>query len=194
MIKGVMNMQGLVTRNDKWYTYDDYLKLDEDQNYEVVGGELVLVPRPRPYHQKIVNNLTVFLKNFLWQNYIGEIYSDVDVVLGDQVVSPDIIFIAKNRLSIVGEINVQGVPDLVIEVLSPSTEKYDRKKKSRLYHKSGVKEYWIVNPGLQLVEIFVAVDNDWSLAGVYDEEDVLVSPALPGLQIILKKLFENPGQ
>lgn len=183
-------MQELVIKSDKWYTYEDYLKLDDEHEYEIIGGKLFMTPKPRPLHQDVVGRLYVAMYNFLGQRNIpGKIFLDVDVIFGDQVVSPDIIYISRERLSIISETNVQGAPDLVVEVLSPSTQKYHRKQKSQLYYANGVKEYWIVDPAMQLAEIFSRDDKGWYRAGVYDEEDVLVSPLLPGLEISLKEVF-----
>ena len=182
-------MEGLIVRSDKHYTYEDYLKLDDDQEYEVIGGKLIVVPKPRLYHQKIADDILTEIKVFLRQNSIGIAYSNVDVVFGKQVVSPDIIFISNERLSIATETNVQGAPDLVVEVLSPSTKKYDRKEKWKLYYENGVKEYWIFDPLTQLVETFISGAKDWERAGIYDDEDILTSPLLPGLAIELKKVF-----
>lgn len=184
-------MPDIMRNTEKLFTYEDYLKLDDTQDYEVIGGELILVPKPMPYHQEVVGRLITELNIFLRQNHLGKVYSDVDVVLGNQVVSPDLIFISKDRLSIITDMNIQGSPDLVVEVLSPSTQKYDRKQKSQLYHAYGIKEYWIVDPTLHLVEVFIAGMNEWNRAGVYDEGDVLVSPLLTGLQIELKNVFQH---
>lgn len=182
-------MPEITVKTDRWYTYNDYLKLDDGHDYEIVGGKLIVVPKPRPYHQEIVGALIEVLRGFLRQDRSGKIYSDVDVLFGDQVVSPDIVVILKEHLAIVQETHINGAPDLVIEVLSPSTEKYDRKQKSQLYYAHGVGEYWLVDPALQLVEIFVAGEKDWNRAGIYDEEDTLVSPFWPGLRVELKSIF-----
>jgi Uma2 family endonuclease len=182
-------MEGLTILTDRRYTYEDYLKLDDGRDYEVVGGKLVMVPRPGPRHQKIVSRLVTVLEGYLRQNRAGELYLDVDVLFGDQVVSPDLVIILKDRLSIVQETNISGAPDLVVEVLSPSTAKYDRKEKSQLYYAGGVQEYWLVDPSLQLVEVFVRGEKDWNRSGIYDEGETLVSPLLPGLEIELKNIF-----
>lgn len=173
------------------YTYEDYLKLPEDRDYEVIGGELVLVPRPQPYHQKVAYRLFSALEEFAVERNLGEAYGDVDVVLGEQVVSPDVIFITRERLAILGETNVCGAPDLVVEVVSSSTRKRDRKEKSRLYFEYGVKEYWLVDPEDRLAEVFVPGARDWQRAGIFDETEVLVSPLLPGLEIDLKRIFRR---
>lgn len=184
-------MQEIIIKSDKWYTYEDYLQLDDKYEYEIIGGKLFMTPKPRPLHQEVVGRLYVALHNFLKQRNIqGKIFLDVDVIFGNQVVSPDIIYITHERLSIISETNIQGPPDLIIEVLSPSTQKYDRKQKSQLYYTNGVKEYWLIDPATQLAEVFAREDKGWYRAGVYDEEDTLVSPLLPELEINLKEIFD----
>jgi Uma2 family endonuclease len=116
------------------------LKLEDNQDYEVIGGRLILVPKPMPYHQEIVGRLITELNIFLRQSSMGKVYSD-------------------------------------------------RKQKSQLYHTSGVKEYWIIDPALQLVEVFISGENEWNRSGIYDETDLLTSPLLPGLLIELKNIF-----
>jgi len=183
-------MQELVIMSDKWYTYEDYLRLDDKREYEIIGGKLFMTPKPKPLHQEIIGRLYVALYSFLrQQKFPGKIFMDVDVVFGEQVVSPDIIYISPERLSIIFETNIQGAPDLVVEVLSPSTQKYDRKHKSQLYYTNGVKEYWLIDPAMQLAEIFSREDKGWYRSGVYDEEDILASPLLTDLEINLKEVF-----
>ena len=179
----------LTVLNDKKYTIEDYMKLDDGNRYELIEGELIMVPRPRLKHQKIAFKIAHKLENFLEQNPIGEVYSEVDVHLGDKVVAPDVLFITNERLSIAGELNVQGAPDLVVEVLSPSTAKYDRKVKRQLYFTSGVKEYWLVDPDQQLVEVLVAGEKEWKWVGVFDREDALTTALLPGLEVKLADVF-----
>ena len=120
---------------DKKYTIEDYMKLDDDNRYELIDGELILVPRPRSRHQKIAGEFFAEIKYYLKHNAIGEVLYELDVFLGEKVkvVAPDVIFIAKERLDIIKELNIQGAPDLVIEVLSPSTARHDRKIKRQLY-------------------------------------------------------------
>ena len=175
----------------KKYTIEDYMKLDDGNRYELIEGELILVPRPRLKHQKIANELVTSFKIFLRENPIGEVYSDVDVYLGVKVVAPDVLFIAKERLNIAEELNVQGAPDLVVEVLSPSTASYDKKKKSQLYFTNGVKEYWLVDPDQQLVEVFITGEKQWQWVGVFDQEDVLTTSLIPGLQVKLAEVFRD---
>ena len=150
-----------------------------------------MVPRPRYKHQKIAGRFFMKMENFLENNPLGEAVQEVDVHLGDEVVAPDVLFISRERLDIIGELNIQGAPDLVIEILSPATAIHDKKKKSRLYLIHGVKEYWLVDPELRLVEVFMRGERDWNRYGVYDEEEVLSSPTLQGLEIKLQDIFDG---
>ena len=177
--------------NDKKYTIEDYLKLDDGNRYELIDGELILVPRPRFKHQRIRLQIANFFVNFLEQNPIGEVVYEVDVHLGDKVVAPDVLFISKERLHIIEELNIQGAPDLVVEVLSPSTASYDKKIKSKLYFKNGVKEFWLVDPDQQLVEVLIAEEKQWRWAGVFDREDILTTELLPGLEVKLAEVFRD---
>jgi len=176
-------------KTDRLYTYEDYLKIDDDNQYELIGGELILVPRPRPKHQKTAGRIYTKFENFLKQNAFGEVIYEVDVYLSGEVVSPDIIFISKDRLNIIGELNIQGAPDLVVEILSQSTVKLDRVKKSRLYYEYGVKEYWIVDPDHKIIEVFMPGEKNWNLFQAYNMDETLISPLLNGLEIQLKEIF-----
>ena len=181
----------LTVLNDKKYTIEDYMKLDDGNRYELIEGELIVVPRPRTKHQEIADELVTSFKIFLRENPVGKVYSDVDVFLGNKVVAPDVLFITKERLNIVEELNIQGAPDLVVEVLSPSTVKYDKKKKSQLYFTNGVKEYWLVDPDHQFVEVFIAGEKQWQWFGIFDREDVLTTKLLPGLEVNLAEVFRD---
>src|SRR3990167_6684556 len=125
----------------KFYTYKDYEKLPEGAPYQLIGGELVMTPSPIPYHQEILGNIFYELKRFVEETTRGDVYfSETDIY------QPDIIFISKDRLNIIGEKKIEGSPDLVIEILSPATAYYDLRIKKDTYEQSGVKEYWIVDP------------------------------------------------
>lgn len=177
--------------SDRIYTVKDYMELDDGNRYELIGGELILVPRPRPKHQRVNGKIFNQFENFLKQNPVGEVIQEVDVHLGEEIVAPDLLFIAKERLDIVSELNITGAPDLVVEILSPSTAIVDRKKKSKLYLVGGVKEYWLVDADQQLVEVFMAKKNEWRWAGVFDREDILTTALLPGLEINLGEVFKE---
>lgn len=189
-------MGGLKMRTEKAdtersYTYEDYLKIDNDNQYELIGGKLILVPAPKTTHQLVKGNIFWALKDYIRKNKLGEVLdAPTDVLLSEtEKPQPDILFISTERLDIISEMNVQGAPDLVVEVLSPSTGKNDRVEKSKMYYKHGVKEYWIVDPDHKTIEVFIPAEKNWNLFQSYDDDDTLVSPLLTGLEIKLKDIF-----
>jgi Uma2 family endonuclease len=176
---------------ERKFNVDDYMNLPNDERYELIEGDLLVVPRPALRHQFICGNIIHQIKIYLESNDVGKAYQEVDVLLGDNVVVPDIVFISKDRMEIAGEQNVQGAPDLVIEILSPSSRAYDKKKKSKLYWRYGVKEYWLVDPDANLVEVYYLEEKSWCWGGVFDPEDVLVSNLMPGLELSVAKVFDD---
>lgn len=177
--------------SEKVYTVEDYLSLNDSRRYELIGGELIVVPSPRPRHQRVSGKMFTQMEYYLKENPLGEVFdAPIDVVLGEHVVQPDILFISRERLDIVGELNIQGAPDLVVEVTSPTTAVMDRKKKSKIYWQSGVREYWVVDPEQQLVDVFVAGQDGWRWLGAFDRDDVLTTNLMPGLQVRLAEVFK----
>ena len=138
-------------------TYEDYCQIPEDGNrYEVINGVLYMSPVPIPRHQRISGNLYVLLSLWIKEHKGGKVWAaPIDVVLSDQdIVQPDIIFISSDRLSMVKGKNVQGAPDLVIEIMSPSNRRDDEVVKKTLYESYGVFEYWAVDPVTETIQVF----------------------------------------
>lgn len=113
------------------YTYEDYARLPEGTPFQLIGGKLIMTPAPGTYHQIILMRLIEKLLFFLAGKDLGILFTaPVDVFLEEkETYQPDIIFIAKDRLHIIETTKIKGAPDLVIEILSPSTGYYDLKKK-----------------------------------------------------------------
>ena len=176
------------------YTYDDYLAIDDDNRYEIIEGELVLTPSPTIIHQHIAAKIETVIRNFVEQSNLGMVMgAPLDVVLDKNVVlQPDVLFVSRERYHIITAACLKGGPDLVVEVISSSSGVRDRIKKSRIYRHYGVKEYWLVDPGAGTVEVLSEGDRGWYLAGAYDEEEILTSSLLPGLQVKLKEIFTLP--
>jgi Uma2 family endonuclease len=152
------------------FKYVDYLHLPNDgKRYQIIGGELYVVPAPMPYHQDISRNLEFILYSFVKERELGRVYyAPCDVVLSEEdVVQPDILFILKEREHIIGKKNVQGAPDLIIEILSPRTMEIDRKLKVKLYERYGVKEYWLVEPERKEVEVLVLAQQGYTSLGTF---------------------------
>ncbi|AEG15724.1 protein of unknown function DUF820 [Desulfofundulus kuznetsovii DSM 6115] len=173
------------------FTYEDYLLLPEDRRYEIIGGDLFMTPSPKRAHQKISLNLATILWSFAKAHGLGEVYeAPFDVLFSrHDVVQPDVLFVSRENLSIVGENNIQGAPDLIIEILSPSTAERDLDLKKKLYARHAVKEYWIVDPDARKVTVYLWKDNDYVKIGVYGEEDSWQPHLLPGLTIKGKEIF-----
>ncbi len=174
---------------EKVWTYEDYLKLTDDKRYEVINGRLYEMPAPTPLQQAISRRISLVLARFLKD---GEFfYAPIDVVLGDRyVLQPDIIFISKDRLGIIGEKAIMGSPDLVVEIISPGTVRRDTVVKKEIYERFGVKEYWIVYPEERAVEVWVLSDKGkYDLFSVAEGEGKVKSKVLEGLEIDLKEVF-----
>ena len=178
------------------FTYEDYKSLPESETkrYELLGGELVVVPSPSTYRQRIVRRLAHILGDFMERRGLGEIFlAPLDVVLGKgeerEVVQPDIFFISKEREKIIAEEEIRGAPDLVIEVTSPTTEGRDRHYKKTLYARHGVKEYWIVDPKGKTVEVYTLGTEGFELVKIYKAGEILESPLLPELKVDLREVF-----
>jgi Uma2 family endonuclease len=178
------------------YTYEDYKSLSvfENMQYELLDGEIIMVPAPSTYHQKISGQIYFLIKLFVEKTSSGVIfYSPLDIVLegeeGCDVVQPDLIFISKDRLDIIKEEEIRGAPDLVIEILSPATEKKDRFYKKSLYARHAVREYWIVDPDKKTIELYTLTEEGFKLHQEYKVGDILRSIVLEGLEIDLKDIF-----
>ena len=174
-------------------SYDDYCLLPNNRKrYEIIDGRLFVTPSPRTAHQKVVTNLCYFLADFIKKEELGEVYvAPFDVVLSRfDIVEPDVLYISKARATILTEKNVQGAPDLVVEVLSESTAEIDRTTKLKLYARFGVQEYWIIDPIICSAEIYRPEKGSFELAATLHSEDSLTSPLFPGFNLPLLKLIE----
>ena len=175
-------------------TSQDYFDLPEsDDRYELIDGELYMVPAPVPEHQDLLGELYVVIRAFVRENRLGKVFfAPLDVVFSeDNVFQPDLIFVASERLNIITGQNVRGTPDLVVEVLSPSTAQRDRTIKRETYAKFGVREYWIADIVGGTVEVNVLDGDKFTVAGIYGEGDTFESPLLPGLEVDVNSVFES---
>jgi Uma2 family endonuclease len=178
---------------DTRLTYDDFCLLPNNgRRYEIVEGDLIVTPAPRRLHQRIVTRLTRFLSGFVEDHQLGEVYvSPFDVVFSPfDVVEPDLVYFSNARESVLTEMNAQGAPDLVVEVLSETTEKTDRTIKLKLYGKFGVQEYWIIDPDSPSAEIYRRGEEGLDLAAKVTAAGALTSPMFPGLSVPLRELAE----
>lgn len=171
----------------------DYKLLPEGAPYQLIGGEIIMTPAPNPMHQVISANLFKKISKFVDEKGIGLVlYSPIDIYLGkSDAYQPDIVFISKKRQDIIKEDGIYGAPDLVVEILSPSTAYYDIKKKFKIYETSGVKEYWIVDPEMKGVEIFIlSPTGEFELLLKCYETGTVRSKLLDGPEIDLEEIFQ----
>jgi len=173
------------------FNYHDYLQLPEDKRYEILDGELCVVPAPSTRHQTIGLNLLVALAQYVKGSGSGRIFhAPCDVVLSQEnVVQPDVIFVSTKRLQIVGEPNIAGSPDLLIEILSPGTRGRDLEIKRKLYARFGVQEYWIVDPEDRTIQILSWTDAGYRIEAVVPPTGTLNSPLFPSLNLNLADIF-----
>ena len=145
------------------YDYSDYLSIPESHSrHEILDGELVVTPTPRVNHQVVAFELTRLLREIAGANDLGEALGPITVHLRDDLVlEPDIVFVRRKRMSIVDpEGHVHGPPDVVVEVLSPTTRDYDRSLKRKRCLEEGVGEVWIVDIDARLVEVWRAGSSE----------------------------------
>ena len=180
-------------KEKKRVTYNDYLTLPEERRYEIMEGELFMVPAPDFYHQIVSGNVGFPLREFVKKNNLGIVVaSPVDVVLSpEDVLQPDILFISKEKRYIITEKNVSGAPDLVIEILSPSTQERDKLVKRDIYSEYGVKEYWIVDPVGKNIEVMIQGHEGYKLHAIFLNDEVLTSPLIEGFSLPLKEVFTS---
>lgn len=185
---------------NKTYTYDDYLSWEEDVQCEVINGEIInMTPSPTPKHQDIVDELTAEFKMYLRNKECSAFSSPIDVCLfankqtkKNEIkdwVQPDLIVICDQNK--IGEKKITGAPDIVVEVLSPSTGKIDRLIKFNSYEKAGVKEYWIVDPYNQTLEVYILKEGTFNRNGIFSKEDQIKTNIIEGLEIDLSIIFKD---
>jgi Uma2 family endonuclease len=171
----------LLIKESGW-TIEDYYKLPEDGNqYEIINGVLELKPSPSTTHQRISQQIFNILTNSCINDYIF-LYAPIDVILSDtDTRQPDLLMIHNSRESIIEVHAVVGPPDLVIEILSPSTIKRDRVMKRQSYARFGVPEYWIVDPLNVTIEQYVLkkLGEPYELVDVFSADEIVNSYHLP---------------
>ena len=138
------------------WTYEEFARLPDDGNrYEVIGGELYVTPTPKAIHQKILMRLGAAVEVFTAEHGVGELFGPLDVLFGEgDYMEPDLVFVRSDRLDIVTDRGAEGPPDLIVEVLSPTTAIRDRGIKRERYAYFGVPEYWVVDPVRKRIEVY----------------------------------------
>jgi Uma2 family endonuclease len=176
----------------KLTTYDDYRNLPDDGNqYQIIGGDLHMTPAPSVSHQRISKKIFKIIDDYVTANKRGEVlFAPVDVILSmTDVVQPDILFVAGERLNIITEKNIVEAPDLIVEILSEHTESIDRNRKKELYERFGVQEYWLVDPANRQIDQFVLRNKAFVLKASAGADQTISSAILDGCNIPLNQIF-----
>jgi Uma2 family endonuclease len=173
-------------------SYSELRTMPSDgKRYELVNGEVFVAPAPNEKHQRIVRNLLVSMQTHARTNRLGRAYcAPFDVVFGERTaLEPDILFVSAARRGIIGPEYIVGAPDLVVEVLSPSSRAMDRVTKFEQYALHGVSEYWVIDPDDEHVEVYLLKGKRYLLKGRFAGHDALESSHLSGWKLAVHELF-----
>lgn len=159
-------------------TLDAFKALPEtNQPHELIHGELIVSPAPKPHHQRLVLRIVNAVQDSMSE---GEVFvSPLDVYIDGHALQPDVVWIAPNSQCVIGADGYhEGPPDLVVEIVSPTSRRRDRADKYDIYEQAGVREYWIVEPESQFIEVYVSENQKFSRQGVYAHGTQFQSPTL----------------
>ena len=184
----------LAVKREELYTYEDYLSWDDGERWEIIDGRAYLMASPSEAHQDISVELTAQFRAFLRGKPCKVFHAPFDVRLFPDstkkhekaLVQPDLLVVCDQ--SKLDGSKVNGAPDMVVEILSLSNQRVDRYIKFKKYFQAGVREYWIVDPENQVVQVFLLEEKRYVVM-VYEAADVLPCTVLPGLEIPLRDIF-----
>lgn len=173
------------------YTYEDYQQLPEGAPYELIHGHLVMSPSPTVRHQDLVLFFASALREYARSGPKGKVsIAPMDVRLADDtVVQPDVLYVAPDRADCIKEQEIDGAPTLIVEVASPSTSHLDAFDKKQLYEAHGVREYWIVDPDTETVEVYKSSDEGYTLHQRRVGTGAVASALLDDFAVELNDLF-----
>ena len=172
-------------------TYEDYRRTPEDERYELIEGELILAAAPNMAHQRSQRKLGWRMASTVETEELGEVFfSPCDVVLSEHTtLQPDLIFVSKENEAVLTDANIQGAPDLVVEIISPSSTGRDWVTKRDLYARYGVKEYWLIDPVNRTLWVMRLRNGYLELSDTLYEGDTLTDSIIEGFSVSLSDIF-----
>lgn len=182
----------MLTAEKKRYTAAEYEMLEEGAPFQLINSDLIMSPSPNSFHQILASKLFLTIQTYLVKTNLGGIclFAPLDVALDDaNVFQPDLLYISAERKAELIKDRIEGAPDLIIEILSPSTAYYDLRQKKDIYERYGVKEYIIVDPIPQNAELYILENSEFVLRQKAGKTEILHSTLLPGLDFELAKIF-----
>jgi Uma2 family endonuclease len=178
-------------------TYDDFVLFPDDgKRHELIDGEHYVTPSPNTRHQEVSINLVLLIGGWLETHPVGRVFhAPFDVVFSNfDVVEPDLLYLSNQRAAeVITPLHVRGTPELVVEIGSPGTRKRDETIKRHLYERSGVSEYWVVDPDTEVVRVYQRAENKFGRPIECSREagDILTTALLPGLELPLARIFRE---
>jgi Uma2 family endonuclease len=169
-------------------------KLPAESRYEIISGKLIdRSPAPSPEHQNILKKIFRKMDAFVESQQVGEInFAPYDVILDQtNIVQPDIFFIAANNQGRITNKGFEGIPELTVEIISPSSFYRDHKQKSDLYERFGIKEYWLIDPANRVMEVFSLQNGKYALHAFVAEEGKATSALLEGFEVHSSDVFTS---
>lgn len=175
------------------FTTADYREMPNDgRRYQVVEGELFTAPTPNSFHQFVQKNLLFILEGYLLLHPVGTVLgAPCDVYLDDfSLFQPDVLYVTREHDARIQADGIHGAPDLVIEILSPSSAALDRRKRG-LLAKAGTVEFWQIDPALRQLQRFVFNESAAKPIALIDEPESFTSPLFPGLTLAIAQIFQR---
>jgi Uma2 family endonuclease len=177
------------------WTYEDYLRLPDDgKRYEIIEGVLYVTNAPNADHQYSVTEAGAELRNFVKAHKLGRVLVapfEVHLAPRTKPVQPDILFVRRDRWPKGHVAYFAGAPDLIVEVISPSSVRTDRVIKFTAYEQAGVQEYWLINPHTRMIEVYTWSNGEYALLGEFTGDETVQSMVLAGIEIMASSLFYN---
>ena len=183
-------MAAVLEKQPRRWTYEEYYRLNDDHRYEIIDGNLLMAPAPDTWHQDWSRELFRIVENHVRMHKVGKVYfAPLDVVLdSENTVQPDLVFISTANFGIIQKRAIFGTPDLLVELISPSSAHRDRFEKKDLYARFGVKEYWIGDPVARTLEILALRSGRYEMHCRAEGEGKLNSLILHGLEFDLAEI------
>jgi len=163
----------------------------EEVRCEIIANELFMSPAPNTEHQEVSGEIEFLLRTFCKKNKLGKIFdAPFDVIIDENnVVQPDLLFISNENLPKLTKRGFEGVPDLVVEIISPSTFYRDSVEKKDFYEQIGVSEYWLIEPANQVIEVFTLKNGKYQIFSLVVEKGVAKSKILQGFEVNSEEIF-----
>lgn len=173
-------------------TYDDYASLDDGKRYELVSGQLELMsPSPSTIHQLLTYEINEQISFNCKSDYFI-FFAPIDVILSStEVRQPDLALVNRNRIEILSKRGIEGAPDLVIEILSPSSLKRDKIDKLKTYAHFKIPEYWIIDPNLGALEQYIQAEERYELMSIFQGDDQVSSEHIPCISFTMKDVMDE---